>query len=122
MKKKTIIRAKEASWKAHLASLEDNRNASKFWNFTKYMMKGPADPLTTTMPLIHNGSQVTDNKDKANLFLRHFTHTEEDDMTPDAAYVGTINDCMMNTDHLNSAFQMIELERCVRNLPNKAIG
>ena len=122
-KKRTVAQAKDASWETHLSALETTQNASKFWRFAKSMLNGPVDPLSTSMPLIHNGSPVADNEEKANLLLDQY-RLPTDETPSTTTYADNINEAMLSPDPhpLNSKFTKSEIMRCVKNLPSKAMG
>ena len=87
------------------------------------MLNGPVDPLSTSMPLIHYGSPVADNEEKANLLLDQYS-LPTDETSSTTTYADNINEAMLSPDPhpLNSKFTKSEIMRCVKNLPSKAMG
>ena len=87
------------------------------------MLNGPTDPLSTNMPLSHNGDPVTDNQEKANILLNQYSLPTEEPLST-TTYTDHMNESMLSPDPhpLNSKFTNSELTRSTRNLRSKAMG
>ena len=84
------------------------------------MINGPVDPFSTSMPLIHNGSPVSENEEKSDLLLdQYIIPTDESPST--TTYADNINEAMLSLDPhpLNSKFTKSEIMQCVKTYPAK---
>jgi len=126
IKKKTILRAKRASWNERVEKLEDSKNVASFWRDVNGMMNGPRE---TVIPLFidADGNQVSEPEEQAAMLLDEYCpeppRVEESDAYEEEL-MAEVEEAVEDHDRtgLNVPFTGTELETALRHLPNKAMG
>jgi len=127
--RRTVLAAKETSWRHYCSSITNNATLAKVW---RTIAKFSGKRASTHIPLTHNGITGRNDQHKAHILASHYTSSNIDTYYPSEFFtnlphlqIALQRDLQLTapTDpRLNEPFSLSGLQAVIRSSPNTAPG